>query len=439
MSVKIASVLKKSLAQKHKIASGDVLLSINDNAINDVLDYDFYVADQKLSLKLLRDGVTPYSVELKKPEYQDIGLQFETYLIDKQHSCTNKCVFCFVDQMPQGMRETLYFKDDDSRLSFLFGNYITLTNMKDEDIDRIIKMHVSPINISVHTTNPELRASMMNNRFAGQKLDYLKRLADANIKLNCQLVLCNGINDGDELKRSLLDLSKLYPAVQTIACVPVGLTKHREGLYPLKVYDKQRASETIDIIEEFSSDFLAKNGTRLAFPADEFFVRADRKIPESDYYEEFNQLENGVGIIASQREEFLLAIKDLEPCDISRKITIATGVDAKPYIEALVELIKPLCKNLSCNVVAIKNNFFGETITVAGLVTGRDLIEQLKPLNLGDQLIIPSCMLRNEQDRFLDDITLDEAQQALSIDIITCDNGGYDLLDALTDNYYSQE
>lgn len=431
MSVKIDGINKKSIAAKNKIKPLDILVSINNNPINDVLDYDFYACYEKLNLELINSKNKPYSVIINKDEYADLGITFNSYLIDEQHSCTNKCMFCFVDQMPPNMRETLYFKDDDSRLSFLFGNYITLTNMKTEEIDRIIKMRVSPINISVHTTNPELRVKMMQNRFAGEVLSYLKKLSDANIKLNCQLVLCNGINDGDELKRTLSDLSKLFPSVQTIACVPVGLTKYRDGLYPLTPYDKETACKTIDIIEEFSNEFFAKNGTRLAFPADEFFVKADRDIPNSDYYEDYNQIENGVGLVASQKEEFMRALDDIDHCDTVRNITVATGVDAKPYIENLVDELKKKWNNLSCNVIAIENEFFGNTITVAGLVTGNDLINQLKGVLLGEQLILPSCMLRHEQDKFLDNVTFDEAKTALNIDIKLTNNDGYDVLEAL--------
>lgn len=430
MSVRIDGVSKKSIAEKHKIKAGDTLVSINNNSINDVLDYDFYVCYTMLSLELIDALGKPYTATVKKGEYDDLGLCFDTYLIDKQHSCTNKCVFCFVDQMPKGMRETLYFKDDDNRLSFLFGNYITLTNMKSEEIDRIIKMHVSPINISVHTTNPELRVKMMNNRFAGEVLGYINRLSDAGIKMNCQLVLCNGINDGDELKRTLNDLSKLYPSVQTIACVPVGITKHREGLYPLMPYDEESAGSSIDIIEQFSAEFYKKNGTRLAFPADEFFIKAKREIPSSDYYEDFNQIENGVGIIAAQKEEFINALEDIESCDIKRNITVATGVDAKPFIEHLVQLLKKKWYNFNCNVIAVENDFFGKTITVAGLVTGGDLIKQLSDVDLGEQLLLPSCMLRSEQDKFLDDVTLEDVQDALNIEIKLVGNDGYDIVDA---------
>lgn len=354
--------------------------------------------------------------------------------MDKQHSCTNKCVFCFVDQLPCGMRESLYFKDDDERLSFLFGNYITLTNMKPEEIDRIIKMHISPINISVHTTNPELRIKMMKNRFAGDVLKYIETLAKANIKINTQLVLCRNLNDKDELTKSLNDLSKLYPSVQTIACVPVGITKYRQNLAELQTYDQQSASETIDLIEAFNHEFYQKHGTRIAYPADEFYIKAKRPIPDAEYYEDFAQLDNGVGVIALQKQEFQSALEDIDESNQSRKITVATGVDARPFIQNLVDELKKKWHNLECNVIAIENEFFGKTITVAGLVTGSDLINQLKGIDLGEQLILPTCMLRHEQDMFLDDVTLEQVKEALHIPIVLTENDGYEVLDALIGN-----
>ncbi len=333
--------------------------------------------------------------------------------------------------MPSGMRESLYFKDDDDRLSFIFGNYVTLTNLPQEEIDRIIKMHISPINISVHTTNPELRVKMMKNRFAGEVLSYIDQLAYAGIKLNCQLVLCPDVNDGEELKRSLGDLAKLYPSVQTVACVPVGLTKHRENLPHLEPYTKEKAEAVIDIIHEFSKEFFEKNGTRIAFPADEFYVKAEREIPQSDYYGEFTQLENGVGIVALQRSEFMDALEDIEESNVKRRVTVATGVDAAPYIQKLVDELKKKWHNLECNVIAVENEFFGKTITVAGLLTGQDILKKLDGIDLGDELLLPSCMLRHEQDKFLDDITLDELKAKLNINVRLCDNDGYDVLNAL--------
>lgn len=431
MSVVINGIVKKSIAEKKKFAKGDLILTIDQNPINDVLDYEFYVANENIEVELQKPDGTVHSVSIKKQEYTDIGVLFDTYLIDKEHSCTNNCIFCFVDQMPKGCRESLYFKDDDARLSFIFGNYITLTNMKQHEIDRIIKMHISPINISVHTTNPQLRQTMMNNRFAGDVLSYIEQLSNSGIKINCQLVLCRGINDGAELKRTLENLSHYFPSVQTIACVPVGLTKHREGLYPLVPYDVQTASDIIDIIEEFSAEFYNLHQTRLAFPADEFFIKANRDMPTADYYEDFTQLENGVGMVAMQGDEFSSALDDVVLSDVKRKITIATGVDAAPILQ---KLVYELCKkwhNLDCKVIAIKNEFFGETITVAGLVTGQDIITQLSGIEIGEQLLLPSCMLRHEQDKFLDDVTLEELKLALGVDVQLCNNDGYELLNTI--------
>lgn len=433
MSVSIKSVVPKSIAAKKRIQSGDTLLSINGNNINDVLDYDFYAAETFLTLELLRQNGKPRAVKIKKEEYADIGLLFETFLMDPQRACKNNCVFCFIDQLPCGMRESLYFKDDDDRLSFLFGNYITLTNIPSEEIDRIIKMHISPINISVHTTNPELRIKMMNNRFAGERLSYLYRLAEAGISLNCQLVLCPGLNDGDELRRSLTDLTALRSSIASIACVPVGITKHRDGLPVMRGFTKEEAGEVIDIIESFGTPLLKEQETRLVYPADEFFIMAQREVPGYEYYGEFIQLENGVGMLALQRYEFEEALLATPENDIHRLITIATGVDAAPFIQMLVDLARKKWHNLNCRVIAIENEFFGKTITVAGLLTGQDIKNRLIDIrdDLGEELLLPSCMLRREQDIFLDDMTLEELKEALQVPIRLCSNDGTDLLNAL--------
>ena len=431
MSVTVFSVDAKSPAAKKHIKPGDILHTINGNDINDVLDYDFYAADSRLVLQMTSASGKERTVRIKKDEYADLGLLFETYLIDRHHTCRNDCIFCFVNQMPPGMRESLYVKDDDARLSFLFGNYITLTNMPDSEIDRIIKMHISPINVSVHTTNPQLRCKMMKNRFAGEALQKLYRLAKAGIGINCQLVLCPGMNDGTELDRTLADLSAFYPAVQTIACVPVGVTKYREGLPHLEPYTQKTAAETIDRIETFSSAFLEKHGYRLAFPADEFFILAKRSIPEADYYEDFGQLDNGVGIIALQRKEFLDALETIPESNNFRHVTIATGVAAAPFLKQLVDAAKKKWHNLKCDVVAIQNDYFGHTITVAGLITGTDLTAQLKGRELGSELLLPNCMLRHEQDRFLDDMLLSTVCEVLGVKVRLVSNDGADVLAAI--------
>lgn len=427
MAVEISGVEKKSLAARKGIRPGMRLISVNGNEIQDVLDYRFYITESSLVLELEEEGKRK-TVALHKEQYEDIGLEFDTYLMDRQRSCQNHCIFCFIDQTPKGMRESLYFKDDDARLSFLFGNYITLTNITDREIQRIIKMHISPINISVHTTNPELRAKMMGNRFAGEKLRYLYRLAEAGIHLNTQLVLCPGINDGEELERSIRDLQQLYPAVQSIALVPVGLTDHREGLYPLRPFTAREAEEVIRLADRLSQDFEERHHCRVVYPADEFFLKAGLALPEAEYYGDFQQLDNGVGLLSLMREEFLAACEDVEPSDQARHVTVATGKAARDFLDKLVDLLREKWHNLKCDVVAIENRFYGSQITVAGLVTGQDLVEQLKRRDLGQEVLIPSVMLRHEQDCFLDDVTLEQAQEMLNCPILPVPNDGYELV-----------
>ncbi len=430
MPVLISGVEELSYAHRAGLLVGDTLLTINQNVINDVLDYRFYMADRVLKIEYLRGGVV-YDTLVKKGEYEELGLAFDTFLMDNQRSCKNKCIFCFVDQLPKGLRETLYFKDDDSRMSFLLGNYITLTNMTDEDVARIVKMKISPINVSVHTTNPALRVLMMKNKHSGDSLRHLKTLADAGVRINAQLVLCPGVNDGVELKRSLRDLAQLYPALESVALVPVGVTKYRDGLYPITPYTQEGARKTIRIAHEFADAFYEQNQTRLVYPADEFFIKAKLPIPDDRYYGDFDQLDNGVGMVALMREEFYAALEDLQPSDIPRSVTVATGVDAKPFLDELVDALKEKWHNLTCNVVAIRNDFFGETITVAGLVTGGDLIAQLKGKDLGEELLIPEVMLRYEKDMFLDSVTVSEAQNALGVPIACIPCGGEHFLNAV--------
>jgi len=430
LAVKIMQVAKHSPADKAGVKADEMLVKINGNPIEDILDYQFYATENKLQIELEKDGLTR-SVQVKKNQYDELGLEFETYLMDKQHHCKNKCIFCFVDQMPPNMRETLYFKDDDARLSFLFGNYITLTNMEQKDIDRIIKMHISPVNVSVHTMNPALRQKMMLNPKAASSLDYLRQLAEAGVKINTQLVLCPGINDGDELRYSLQELGKLYPSVESIAAVPVGLTKYRDGLYPLEPYTKEGAEEVIDIIHSFADDVEKEHGVRLAYPSDEFFLKAERKIPEDEYYGEYNQLENGVGLLALLRQELGYALEDWEDDGVSRRISLATGEDAADFLRQQIARVKEQFPGLDCTVYPIHNDFFGPHITVAGLVTSRDLIAQLKGKDLGEELLIPGVMLRHEQDKFLDDGTIEDVEQALGVPVRTVDNDGSQFLMAL--------
>ena len=431
--VKITGITPDSIAEIYGIKSGDELLTVNKNEINDVLDYRFFCTEKKLKLELLRNGKRK-KVKIKKDEYDDLGLEFSTYLMDNQRSCQNKCIFCFIDQLPKGMRDTLYFKDDDSRLSFFFGNYITMTNIGEEEIDRIIKMHISPVNISVHTTNPELRCKMMNNRFAGEKLQYIEKLAQAGIKINCQLVLCRGINDGDELRRSIEDLLKFYPAVESIAAVPAGLTRYRDGLFPLESYDKSSASEVIDIIEEYSNRHFEEYGDRLIYPSDEFFNLSEREMPNEEYYGDMLQLENGVGMSALLKAEFARAVEDREKTENeinSNRKTIATGVGSYNLIKSLVDLCKTKWHNVNCEVVAVENEFFGEKITTTGLLTGQDIYNKLKGIdNLGQVLISKNC-LKSDEDIFLDDLSVGELSLKLNTTVTPIANSGEDLLNAI--------
>ncbi len=430
MAVKIFDVTTGSHADKAGIKKGETLLSINSNEIVDVLDYRFYQVNRKLTLEVADEDKNVRTIEMTKGEYEEIGLEFETYLMDKQHSCRNKCIFCFIDQLPKGMRESLYFKDDDSRLSFLFGNYITLTNITEHEIDRIIKMHISPINVSVHTTNPELRCKMMNNRFAGDTLKYLKRFADAGITLNCQIVSCPGINDGDELVRTLTDLENL--GVNMTAIVPVGLTRYRENLYPLVPYNKETAGQTIDIIEKMGDECVKKHGRRIFFPGDEFYLLAEREIPSPEFYEDFSALEDGIGMIAYLTDDVGWKLEELDVDEsLCHKVTIACGEGVFPYMKRIMSMINEKFPNITINTRAIKNNFFGGGVNVSGLVTGGDLIDQLRGDDIGDKLIITSSMLRFENDLFLDDVSTDDVERELGVTLVPVNNNGNDLVEAV--------
>ena len=432
MAVTVSGVDAKSIAAKKKINKDDVLISINGNEINDVLDYRFYINDTKLLLSMKTAEGKSKLIMIRKDEFEDIGLEFETYLMDKQRSCKNKCIFCFIDQLPKGLRKSLYFKDDDSRLSFLFGNYITLTNLTDSEAERIIKMHISPVNVSVQTMNPELRVKMMANPKAGESLKYLRGFADAGIAINTQLVLCPSINDGAELERSLNELSKMYPAVQSIAAVPVGLSDHREGLYKLEPYTKETAREVIDIINRFNEKFRAEHGEIIAYAADEFYLKAELPMPDADYYNGFPQLENGVGMWALLESEFNEALEECKITELDRKVTVVTGKAAYPLIKSLAEKAERKIKGLSVNVVAAENKLLGKMITVSGLLCGADIISALDGTELGDELIIPPNCLRSEGDMFLDDMTVEELSERLKIEVTQNGASGEELLSALT-------
>ena len=430
MSVIINNVKPMSVCALKGIGAGDELLKINGNDIMDVLDFDFYMAERNITMNFkCKDG----KYKVIKTKNTDCGLEFQTYLMDKQQHCKNKCIFCFIDQLPKGLRESLYFKDDDSRLSFFFGNYITLTNISDHEVERIIKMHISPVNISVHTMNPDLRVQMMKNKNAGKSLEIIKRFAEAGIKMNTQLVLCPGINDGDELRRSIEELSALYPAVQSIAAVPVGLTKFREGLEKLEPYNKETAGETIDIIEEYSNKFRKELGVGLCYPADEFFIKAERELPDEEYYDGYPQLDNGVGLVRSFYNEFTDELEHCNEKPVNKKVTVATGADFYPYFFELCEKVKDKF-NVDIQVKKIINNFFGETITVSGLITGIDLYEQLKDLGLGEFLLLPSSMISDytnhteNKNKFLDDMTVEELEERLNTKIILTQGDGSQVL-----------
>ena len=428
--VTITGVEKASPAAKHGILPGDILISINGHDINDVLDYRVRLTEKKITL-LIHRGPDLKEITIKKDEYSDIGLEFETYLMDKKHSCRNKCVFCFIDQLPKGMRDTLYFKDDDSRLSFLMGNYITLTNLSEEDVDRIIEMKTSPINVSVHTTNPELRVRMMKNKNAGKVLSYLRRFADAGISLNCQIVLCKGINDGKELKRSMTDLAALYPSLVGVSIVPAGITNYREGLCHLEPFTAEEAGEVIDTIDKFGEKCLKKFGTRLFFSSDELYIEAGRELPGEDYYEGYPQIENGVGMIRSMDGEFTDELDFLDEYDLEkpRKVSVATGAAAYDFIKSLADRLCEQVPTLECHVYKIINDFFGHNITVAGLLTGKDLANQLNGKDLGDRLLIPRVTLRSEGDVFLDDTTPEWLSEQLGgVEIVPVESTGNDFV-----------
>ncbi len=436
--VKITGVASSTPAARHGIKAGDVLLAINGNAITDVLDYRYYLCEEKLTLSLCRDE-KEFSVNIKKGEYDDIGLEFETFLMDKKHSCRNKCIFCFIDQLPRGMRDTLYFKDDDSRLSFLQGNYITMTNLTDEDVERIIKMKMSPINISVHTTNPELRVKMLKNPKAATSLAYLRRFAEAGTEIGCQIVLCRGINDGAELDRSMHDLAALYPAVKSVSIVPAGMTRFREekGLYPLTPFTPEEAKAVIKQVEAFAEQCLAAYGTRICYVGDELYLEAGLPIPDAEYYEEFHQLEDGVGMIASTKQEFMSALADVSEDDgREREISIATGVAAYPLMCELSDALMKRYPKIKIHVYEIKNEYFGALITVAGLVTGEDLLKQLKGKDLGTTLYISQNMLRHEGDLFLCGMSIDALSEELGVEICPTSADGYDVFDALAGNVW---
>lgn len=420
-----------SLAQEAGLEAGDKLLKINGHEFYDILEYRFLTSEYEVVLLVEKKDGTIEEITIEN-DYEDLGIDFEESLADKPQSCRNKCIFCFIDQLPKGMRETVYFKDDDTRLSFLQGNYVTLTNMTDDDIDRLIKMRISPINISVHTTNPELRVEMLNNKNAGKLYNIMKRFAENKIHMNCQIVLCIDYNDKEELDRTITDLSELYPYTESVSVVPVGLTAYRENLCSLKAFDKESSKKVIQQVENWQNKLLDKIGTRFVYPADEFYINAGIKIPDADTYEGFPQLENGVGLIASMKEEFEMGIKHLKTCKINRAVSVATGEISYDFIKKLCTLLEEKISGLTINVYPIKNNFFGGGVSVSGLVVGTDIYTQLKDKTLGSKLLIPSSMLKADENIFLDDMTLEELSEKLEIEITPVNNDGFEFIESIS-------
>lgn len=427
----IISKIEDNSPLKHRIRVGDTLLAINGKEVIDVLDYKFFGYDPEVSVTVRTPDGLEHTVHVAKAEGQDLGLEFETYLMDKPRSCANNCVFCFIDQLPKGMRRTMYFKDDDARLSFLLGNYITMTNLSDREIQRICDLHISPINVSVHATNPELRVKMLRNRFAGRCIDIMRRFAAAGIMMNCQIVCCPGLNDGSELERTMRELAEMYPAVHSVSIVPVGLTKFREGLYELKPFTPEHAGETIDLVTAFGDKCIEKFGTRLFFCSDEMYICANRELPDDEFYEEHTQLENGVGMIRLLEAEFKSALSLSDKPD-GVPFSIACGVSVAPFFEKLVYAAREKYDNIDGRVYAIENDFFGHSINVTGLITGGDLINQLKGKPLGERLFISQNMLRRDEMDFLDDVLLEDAVTALGVPIYPIGQDGFDLWDAIS-------
>lgn len=429
----VRSVDPRSPAHRAGVRAGETLTHINGHPIVDVLDYKFYGYDPRLELTLKAPDGSVRTLRVRKGEGEDLGLEFETYLMDRARSCANHCIFCFVDQMPPGMRKSLYFKDDDARLSFLLGNYLTLTNLSPREVQRICDLRISPINVSVHTTDRALRAEMLKNPRAGAGIDIMERFARENITMNCQIVSCPGINDGPALDKTLSDLAAMFPAVNSVSVVPVGVTKYREGLYPLETYTPETASALIGQVEAFAARHLEENGTRLAWCSDEFYLLAGRELPPEDYFENFTQLDNGVGMLTLLTKEFGRALDLMEPEDLEGTLpfSIATGVSAAPFLTKLVQQAREKCGMIKGRVYPIVNRFFGETITVAGLVTGGDLIDQLRGKELGERLLIPASMLRSGENVFLDDVSTDDVERELGVPVISVPQDGYQLLDAI--------
>lgn len=429
MSTIITSVDRHSPAERAGITPGEQLLTINGHQIIDVLDYRFYGYDTDCCLELREPAGTVRTVSLRKPESRDLGLNFDTVLMDDMRSCANHCIFCFVDQMPPGMRQTLYFKDDDARLSFLQGNYITLTNLTEREAQRIIDLRISPINVSVHTTDPQLHCTMLGNKNALRSLDYIRAFCKAGIVMNGQIVVCPGWNDGDQLRRTLRDLTEMQ--FSSCSLVPVGITKYRQGLAKLRPVDAATAAEIIDIADEYGRENLERFGTRRFFCADELYLRAGRPLPQAEYYEGYRQLENGVGLMRSLEDDFLAGLATVDVPARFSPFTIATGMAAAPFLRGLVQRAMGDYPGLRGQVIAVENDFFGHTIDVAGLLTGQDISAQLRGRDLGDRVLIPIHMMRHGETVFLDDYTVERLSRELGVPVQVVDEDGFALVDAM--------
>jgi putative radical SAM enzyme (TIGR03279 family) len=432
--IQINGVQPDSIAEELGIEAGDYLVSVNGQGIKDIFDYRFFCADSDITLEIEKKDGSTWQYEIEKDEAEDLGLDFDNSLMDEENCCRNKCVFCFIDQLPKGMRDTLYFKDDDARLSFLFGNYITMTNISEEEIDRIIRYRMSPINVSVHTTNPELRVKMLNNRFAGNILENIQRFTSQGITVNTQIVLCPGLNDGAELDRTLGDLTALYPELHSISVVPVGLTRHREGLYPLTPFNKEIAGTVVDQVEGWQKRLLEKYGSRIVYLADEIYIMAERPIPPYSDYEDFPQIENGVGMIASLSYEIEEALSDLDGQNIKpryQEVSVAVGVSVYSFFKEMTARIEKVVQGLTIHVYPVENTFFGLGVTVTGLLTGYDLIRELKGKALGERLLLSKNMFKADSDLLLDDKTARDLEKALGVKVIIVSDDGQELLDIL--------
>lgn len=427
----INQVAPDSIAEELEIEAGDILLEINGNKIEDIFDYQYYTQDEYIEVLIQKPSGEEWLLEIDKDYDEDLGISFENGLMDDYRSCHNKCIFCFIDQMPKGMRDTLYFKDDDSRLSFLQGNYVTLTNMSDEDVERIIKYNLSPINVSFQTTNPELRCKMLNNRFAGDALKKAWKLAEAGIMMNGQIVLCKGVNDGEELERSIRDLSKYLPNLESVSVVPVGLSKYRDGLYPLEPFTKEDAKEVLRIIHEWQDKLYPEYGLHFIHASDEWYILAEEELPEEESYDGYLQLENGVGMLRLLMNEFEEGMKQITREVKPTEVSLVTGRLAFPYINKMAEQMMEKYPQLKIHVYAIRNDFFGEMITVSGLLTGQDILAQLKDIELGERVLLPQNVLKSGEAVFLDDVTLEEFEKALQVQVDIVKSSGQDFIDAI--------